>query len=188
MKATFSLPSSLHTGKNSAPKKIILIPKLEEKPVEKVVSADPQLLPSRVKVKKPRSRRKTIIIGVLIGIALFTGLFLATSGGLYLSTRHQVQQMGVAKGNSSMTPDEMKAVLQHAGKLTLLPTESPIMATIVNAKFLATQSEFYKDARDGDKLIVFPKAQKAFIYSPARDIIVNSGPMIADSPTPKPSN
>jgi hypothetical protein len=57
------------------------------------------------------------------------------------------------------------------------------MATIIDANFLATQSAFYLNSQNGDKVIVFPEARKAFIYSVDRNIIVNSGPLITQ-PSP----
>lgn len=64
-------------------------------------------------------------------------------------------------------------VLQHI----LLPEgEAPTIATIDNAEELANEQDFFKNSQNGDKLLIYPKAKRAFIYSPSRDIIVASGP------------
>lgn len=63
----------------------------------------------------------------------------------------------------------------------LLPEEEPVVATIIDSAFLATQSAFYAQAQNGDKLVIYPQAQKAFVYSPERNIIVNSGPLVLDN-------
>ncbi len=72
-------------------------------------------------------------------------------------------------------------VLQAIGKLMIVLNEQPIIATINQAAVLVREQPFYVGAQDGDKLVIFPKLQKAVIYSPGRNIIVNSGPFTINS-------
>ncbi len=206
MKAKFAVPKSEKKEKIATPvvakQSLLKTVKLDDDPPTKVSQPERPLLASRrvqnPTEKKPHSKRKTTILGIGIGVLIFLVFVIVISGGVFLYTRKNIQQQSSAlkapkaissalpAANNKMTPAEMSDVLSKAGKLTLLPTESPIMAKIVDAKFLATQSEFYKNAQDGDVLLVYPTSQKAYIYSAKRNLIVNSGPVIADSPSPSP--
>ncbi len=73
---------------------------------------------------------------------------------------------------------ENTALIQSIGKLMIIPNEQPIVATINQAAVLIQEQPFYTGSQNGDKLVIFPKAQKAVIYSPSRDVIVNSGPFV----------
>jgi hypothetical protein len=93
------------------------------------------------------------------------------------------------------TPEELKAkdvekqvetnlrLMEKVGSLMILPNEEPIIASINEAEALRKEQPFYNGVENGDQLIVFPKAQKAVIYSPSKNVIVNSGPFtINDTP------
>jgi hypothetical protein len=93
------------------------------------------------------------------------------------------------------TPEEIKAkevekqvetnlqLMEKVGSLMILPNEEPIIASINEAEALRKEQPFYNGVENGDQLIVFPKAQKAVIYSPSKNVIVNSGPFtINDAP------
>ena len=125
--------------------------------------------------KKVRPLKVLLTIGVLL---LILGTAVMTF--LYYQTRQELLQLSTPQGQQRLSEQEMTAVLEQLGKLTLLPDEEPVMATIIDAAYLATQSAFYEQSENGDKLVVFPKAKKAIIYSPSRNIIVNSGPVIDD--------
>jgi len=115
----------------------------------------------------------TFIFLVLIAIIAITGY-------MYYQTRQQLKRLSTPEGQRAVAQQEVKDIVGRLGKLTLLPSEDPVIATILDAKYLATQSAFYKDAQNGDKVVVYPKAQKAFIYSVDRNIIVNAGPLVID--------
>lgn len=75
-------------------------------------------------------------------------------------------------------------LMKSVGRLMIVPSEDPIIATINEAELLRKEQPFYNGVENGDYLIVFPKAQKAIIYSPTKKVIVNSGPFKIDD-TPK---
>lgn len=131
--------------------------------------------------KKEKTSRKggfsKLILGLLF-LALIAGV--AVTGYMYYQTRQQLEALSTPQGQQRLSEQEIAAVLSQLGKLTLLPDESPVVATIIDADFLATQSAFYQQSQNGDKLVIFPQAKKAFVFSPERNIIVNSGPLITD--------
>jgi hypothetical protein len=74
-------------------------------------------------------------------------------------------------------------LMQNVAHLIVVPNETPIIATINQPDVLVKEQLFYAGSNVGDKLIIFPQAQKAIIYSPGRNVIVNSGPFIVNSGT-----
>ncbi|MFA5061916.1 MAG: hypothetical protein WC526_02120 [Patescibacteria group bacterium] len=74
---------------------------------------------------------------------------------------------------------ELQDTIAKVGKHIVLPTgETPALAIVNDAAKLAQTQPFYKDAQNGDKVLVYFQAKKAFIYDPNRDIVVNVGPVI----------
>lgn len=83
--------------------------------------------------------------------------------------------------------DENNELMETIGRLMVIPNEEPIIATINEAELLIKEQPFYAGVSNGDKLVIFPKSQKAVIYSPSKNIIVNSGPFtINNTPTAPP--
>jgi hypothetical protein len=76
--------------------------------------------------------------------------------------------------------------LPKLAKLTTVPTdESPKIKILSDIETLKSQQEFFKDAQDGDILFTYASASKAYIYSPANDLIVNEGPADTESDNEK---
>ena len=115
---------------------------------------------------------------MILVLILLAGLI--GTGYLYYKTRTELMRLTQPSGQEELAKREVKAVVDKLGKLTILPEEEPVVATIIDSEFLATQSAFYQKAENGDKLVVYPQAQKAYIYSPGRNIIVNAGPLVLD--------
>lgn len=78
---------------------------------------------------------------------------------------------------------EILAVVAKVKRLMVLPdNELPQMAEIRDAALAAKEQPFYAGAQNGDKILIYVSTRKAIIYSPARDIIVNVGPVYLDNP------
>jgi hypothetical protein len=89
---------------------------------------------------------------------------------------------------ASLTPEERQlkaniAMIEKVATLIMIPDEEPIIATIAESEKFAQEQAFYQGTIDGDKLIIFAKSRRAIIYSPSRNIIVNSGPFVINNPT-----
>ena len=61
--------------------------------------------------------------------------------------------------------------------------EQPTVATVTNVDELKVQQPFFERASNGDKIIIYTNSRKAIIYSPEKDIIVNVGTLLVDSPS-----
>jgi hypothetical protein len=115
--------------------------------------------------------KKLSPLGLIIGGVVLVALI---AGGIY-SARHASPEQKQATENVRL--------MQSVGKLMIVPNEQPIIATINQADVLVKEQAFYNGSQNGDKLVIFPKAQKAVIYSPSRNVIVNSGPFVINSGT-----
>ena len=80
-----------------------------------------------------------------------------------------------------LAKSEADLYLEKVKKLTDVPSsETPEIQTILDISQLKDQ-EFFKDAANGDKILVFKEAKQAIIFRPSTNQIVNSGPLITVS-------
>lgn len=75
---------------------------------------------------------------------------------------------------------EAKVTIESARELIILPEGEPSIFVVQDPDLLASQQAFFKGSVKGDQLLVYPESGKAVIYSPSRNIIVNSGPVTFD--------
>ena len=141
------------------------------RPAEPVVAEDPPKI-KPAPVKKPSGKMKiffkiifrAFIIGIVTGIILFGGY----KAALYLVNKDFVSQEGVSS---------VAGVVESVGKLVELPSdEDPTVATIMDLAPLAGQ-EFFKDAKLGDKVLIFSKSKKAILYRPDENKIISIAPL-----------
>jgi len=139
------------------------------------LSAD-HVTPTSQSGKKARRRISPFkLFFLFIFLALCVGFMI--TGYLYVQARQKLMLFTTPQGQQQLSAEEVKIVQSQLSKLTLLPDESPVVATITDASYLATQSAFYLESQNGDKVVAYEKAQKVFIFSPSRNLIVNSGPL-----------
>ena len=86
----------------------------------------------------------------------------------YHQARQKLQAESVA--NSST---QLNDVVSRVGKLIILPkNETPTLVTVKDVTKLQNES-FYAGAKNGDITLIYPKEQKAILYRPSANIIVN---------------
>jgi len=67
-------------------------------------------------------------------------------------------------------------LLEKVGKLILLPEDEQMtISTIQDIDKLAEEQQFFEKAQNGDKVIIY--SDRAIIYSPTKNILVNVGPV-----------
>lgn len=115
---------------------------------------------------------------VLILLALVAGI--SALGYLYYQTRQELKFLSSPEGQQQLAQQETSQIVAMVAKHIELPNGEPVIATITDATALAAQSAFYKNAQNGDKLLVFQEAKQAFIYSPSKNKLVNVGPILVD--------
>lgn len=110
-----------------------------------------------------------IITGVIIAGAI-------SAGGYYFW-----QYQKIVKNPDIINKQETAWVLERVNKLIVLPQdETPTMATVLDKDKVKDQ-EFFKNAENGDKLIVYAKAKKAVLYRPNINKIIEVAPVYTDT-------
>lgn len=108
-----------------------------------------------------------IIVIVVLGYAIFKKFNPANSSAV----------------EGQLSDKEIQVLVKKVSKLINVPEEIPVVATIIKADQLIAEQKFYVGSKDGDYLIVFPKAQKAIIYREGENKLINVGPIIVDQPS-----
>jgi len=72
----------------------------------------------------------------------------------------------------------MQQAVARVGKLMYLPTnETPTYGTVTDVGKLKKQT-FFKNAQDGDQVLIYEKAKLTILYRPSANKIVNVGPLV----------
>lgn len=109
---------------------------------------------------------------ILLIAALIALIGLGTGGYFYYQYRQNLPQ-NILQRNQ----EEAKRLANDAGKLMLLPSdELPTIATVTDITKLSSQ-DFFKYAKNGDKVLIYTKAKMAVLYSPGLKKIINVGPV-----------
>lgn len=119
-----------------------------------------------------------------LGTLIFLAALLA-AGYFY----YQFQQ--VKKNPERLTQQEIQDLEKRVGKLMLLPTgEEPQLATVTDADKIKQEQQFFVNAENGDKVLIYKQAKKAILYRPNANMIIEVGPVTLDdgvtqsTPTP----
>ncbi|GMQ95340.1 MAG: hypothetical protein BMS9Abin13_453 [Patescibacteria group bacterium] len=142
-----------------------------------------------------RMKNIPILKSIFVGVArLVTGrikiiLLLIFIGALvwfafdYIEAKKQVALLSNPVAQQEAYQKEIREIVKQVSKLIILPEGSPDLATIQDATALAAQQPFFKDAENGDKILIYK--DKAIIFSPTKNMLVNVGPVYAEeSQTP----
>jgi hypothetical protein len=121
----------------------------------------------------------------IISIALTTIVIVGTSLNLLL----HYQKNQVLKKNPIMASEmEQETIVSKVGKLMELPRiEQPTIATVSDITKLKGQS-FFQNAKNGDIVLIYPKADEAILYDPSVNKILKTGPININSQTAAPVN
>lgn len=103
-------------------------------------------------------------------IALFVLSVIALSAAGYFYYRYQ---QVVSKDATR----ELSQYVQTISSFMELPKdESPTLATVADITKLKNQP-FFKNAKNGDKVMIYVKAQKAILYRPSTKKVIDVGPI-----------
>ena len=102
-------------------------------------------------------------------------IIVIASGGLTaLGIKQKPEVLGLSKGAATLQAEADKLVAK-VSKLIDLPTdEKPTVATITDISKLADQA-FFKNAKNGDKVIIYTNAKKAILYRESENKILEVG-------------
>jgi heme/copper-type cytochrome/quinol oxidase subunit 2 len=125
---------------------------------------------SKKHAKKNRLPLIISMIAVVIVGALATTTFL-----LY----RQVQDL--RDDPSKVVTEQADQLKNKVAKIMQLPDETPAVITIKDVDKLKSQEDFFKDANNGDKILVFSVARKAVIYRESDNKVINAGPIVINT-------
>ncbi|MCL4353927.1 LytR C-terminal domain-containing protein [Patescibacteria group bacterium] len=98
------------------------------------------------------------IVFVVVAIALISSFY-------FYSKYQQAQKL--LNDPSQASKAETQELLTKVGNLIVLPSgETPTVATVSDKKKLANQA-FFKNAENDDKVLIYSQAQKAILYRPS---------------------
>lgn len=128
------------------------------------------------------TQNKSGLSGSLLILPMLVAIIIAGWFGYdWYRSEREIERLSQKPTAEKMSADTA-VLLGKIKKHMLLPEEDPTIATITDAENLVQQQPFYAGAQNGDKLLIFPNAKKAIIYSEARDKLVNVGPVYFNAP------
>jgi|SRR3989344_5799275 len=141
----------------------------------------------RFKIKRFlfRTRPKKAYFAIFALFAIAFGAF----GYVLINTQKLPVQLPSNKilGNSaSKELSEAADLVEKVGKLIDLPGETPTIATVTDLTQLSDQP-FFKNAQNGDKILIFTEAKKAILYRPSTNKIIETAPLILPTPSKAPT-
>lgn len=131
-----------------------------------------------------RFTSKAFILTIFFGLLVAVGL----GAGAYFYMQYQ-QSQTLLKDPAKANVQETIKVVDEVGKIIVLPqNEQPQVATVSDVKKLKEQA-FFAQAKNGDIVLIYTKAQKAILYDPKLKKVVEVGPInIAEaSPSANPT-
>ena len=120
----------------------------------------------------------------LLYIALGVSIFFAAAGSsaaLYYWRQFQQTEKMLTNPEEAAKAENSK-LLREVSKFMILPDEEPQVATVLDKEKLLDQP-FFANAENGDKILAYPKAQKAILYRPSIGKIIEVAPLNISSPS-----
>lgn len=119
----------------------------------------------RARAARTRGRERAVML-IAAGIIAVIVLILAAYG--------ITRAWGSVFGG---TEYEMKSLVHNVGEHMLLPeNETPTLATVTDMHALEGQP-FFRNAKEGDKVLMYLISQQAILYRPSIDKIIEVGPI-----------
>jgi hypothetical protein len=113
----------------------------------------------------------------LILIAILAILVVGAAGSAYYFYDQYNKAQVQLKDPSKVAAEETKALTASVSQIIDLPTgEDPTVATVLDPAKLKDQ-EFFTNAKKDDKVLIYTKAKKAFLYRPSTNKIINVAPV-----------
>jgi heme/copper-type cytochrome/quinol oxidase subunit 2 len=149
-------------------------------PIRKVtpMSGTGSVHPEHESIKKEENNNGIAALVVVIIIAVLAAAGCVFMYLKYSSAQNKIKTLTDPQVQQEMAKKEAQTLVAKIGKLIMLPAdEEPTIATVTDVDALKKEQPFYRDAQNGDKVIIYMQAKKAIIYNEARDILVNVGPI-----------
>jgi type II secretory pathway pseudopilin PulG len=121
-----------------------------------------------------------VIVAVVVALLLAAGGTAAYYMGRYNDSQKKVKQLSNPTEAAKL---EQQQLLTKVAALTVLPSgETPTVATVTDVTKLKGQA-FFVNAVNGDKVLIYTSAKKAYLYRPSTNKIINIAPVNLGSGT-----
>ena len=134
---------------------------------------EPKTAPAESKKTKKSKKNTKVLVIVLVVLALVgVGAYFA-----YDYVQDQNAKIERLSDPQQAAKDEATKVKDLVAELADIPAdETPTIATVNDASKLQGQAFFIK-AQNGDKVLIFTKAKKAYLYRPSTNKIIEVAPI-----------
>lgn len=135
--------------------------------------------------KKKRKVLKKILLSIIVLCVLYYGY--SWYKGYPLVQFNDKSDMESLYSYDKLSPEmqqakdvQDRAIIKSvlSGMPDVPKDEDFLLQEIVDAKKIKKEQQFFAEAKNGDKIIVFKKAKKAYLFRPSENRIVTSGPVI----------
>lgn len=113
---------------------------------------------------------------IVLGLLVLAGSVLGAGKVWKEKNELEAQLEAIKKDPQAIAKEETKQLVDAVSKLVVLPEGDPVVATVTDKEKLKDQPIFAK-AENGDKILIYTNAQKAYIYSPSKNKIVDVVPV-----------
>jgi len=112
-------------------------------------------------------------VNIFIVFTYLLALAIGIAGGI-LVAQLKPEWLGLSQG-AAAAQAQINDTIAKVGKLITLPTdEKPTVATVTDASKVKDQ-QFFQNAQNADVVLIYTKAQKAILYSPTENKIIEVG-------------
>jgi len=118
-----------------------------------------------------------------VPLAPILGIILITVSVVALVVKNNPRILGLGSEGSPQqagtvaSEEEVKVLIEKVGRLVLLPdSETPTVATVTDIAQIRNQP-FFQNAQNGDKVLVYTQAKKAYLYRPTIDRLIDTAPV-----------
>ena len=124
---------------------------------------------------KKEGQTKHKWVHIVAGVTVFA--IMGMSPAVYFYNKY-TQTQKLVQNPGAVAKEKEQEVIDKVGAHVDLPKgERPSIATVSNKEKLAGQP-FFDKAENGDKVLIYENAKKAYIYRPSTDRVVNIAPII----------
>jgi hypothetical protein len=119
------------------------------------------------------------------GLNIFIALILIVIGAaaVYYGIKVRPQWFGIENSAQNSAELEAQKVIDEVSKIVQLPeNEKPTIATVTDIDKLKDQV-FFKNAKIGDKILVYSQTKKAYLYRPVENKLIEVGVVNLSQPT-----
>lgn len=114
--------------------------------------------------------RQVLVRLVIIALVALSGFMVYK----YVHSQNDVKRLSNPQESAR---EEVRQLTAKVGRLVEIPpNETPTIATVDDVAKLKDQA-FYAKAQNGDKVLIFNQAKRAFLYRPSTDKVIELAPI-----------